>query len=407
MNKSRKHAYPHFSMHSIVTGLLTTALTFSVGCGSEDQDGKDGKDGTHTTTTGNEGQSTSQGDKQTGDETNKEGAKTPTQKKVQVKLSEVPQDIQNLRVAVHPELGFSGDGSKLGEALADVEAKFDDASLLELTVEPVASGIDLGEAKTTILYVSLYEDKDDSKSFNPGEQIVGSVLATLAYSRADNAKKLAEWTQVDMSSGKLVEVNKPLELTRLDKLETVESLPFPAKTESIEKEATLLGLVSPNEAKDFSTNFNEAPRGDLFKIDRDKPTQAFTLSTAPDKARQGSKTASYLPRFKNMSINLLAGFKSADDKVTKDTEIVGYGCVALEFSGKRIYDSVIALWVEPGPGWVSDPASAYTVITDGYRPGWNPIAVQAEDDGSSYAYRMGNPEMEKLAFSVDCKARTK
>lgn len=401
MKRTQKNTFSLLPISSIAAGFFSVALSFSVGC-SENEGG----DGKSSTSGKGEGSNTSSKESTTKDNSDKKKSAEPTEKKVQINLSNAPKDLENVRIAVHPELDFTGNGSKLGKVLADVAAKPGDNALLDLTIKPIDKDVDLGKAKVTILYVSMYKDNDKSESFTDGDHMIGTVRESLAYAREGNAKKLPEWTHADMASGKLVEITKPLAMVRVDNMEPTKSLAFSLKTEKVPEETGILGLVSPSEAQDFAKNFLDEPRGDLFKVDREKKEQALTLSAAPTKTRQNSKPTTYLPRFKNMSINLLAGFKSSNDEVTKESKIVGLGCVALEFNGKTLYDSMIALWVEPGADWVNDPASAYRALVDGYRPGWNPVAVQREDDGSTYAYRMGDQEKGRITISGDCKAMT-
>lgn len=403
MKNTKARAFSFLSTKSIVAGCFTAALSLSVGCAGNEGDEKD-KESSGTTAGADTG-STAPGDtSETKEGDTTQAPAEPTEKKVQLKISDAPEDLSDVRVVVHPELDFTQQGSKLGDALADAAVAVKDDALLDLTVKPIAKDVDLGDSKVTLLYVSMYKDVDKSESYTDGDLLIGSVVESLAYAREGNAKKLPEWTHLDMESGKLVEVKKPLEMKRLDNVKPVESLTLPLKTEKIVEEATHLALLSPKEAKDFSANFLEDDRGELLKVDREKKEHTLTLSAAPAKGRQGSEAVAYLPRFKNMSINRLAGFKSAGDEVTKDSELMGLGCVVLEFQGKSVSDPMIALWIEPGENWVGDPGSAYEALIDGYRPGWNPVAVQKEEDGSLYAYRIGDEDMGLLAVSKDCKA---
>lgn len=403
MKKTQGRVFSLLSLNSMVVGCVSAALSLSAGCSGNQ--GEDEQTTSSSSTGGQESSSTPDASGESSGAEDDTAPSEPTEKTVQLNLGELPTELEDLRIAVHPDLDFKQEGGKLGEALADIVVEQGKDDLVDLTVKPIAKDIDLGEAKVTLLYVSMYKDKDKSKSYTQGDVLLGSVVESLAYAREGNVKKLPEWTQVDIASGKLVEVNKALVMKRVDNLETIETLELPAKTEKIVEGAGLLALVSPKEAQDFSKNFSKEPRGEVLKVDRDKKEHTLKLSATPAKARQGSEALAYLPRFKNMSVNMLAGFKSDGDEVTKDSELMGLGCVMLEFNGKTVYDSLLALWIEPGEGWVSDPASAYEALVEGYRPGWNPLAIQTEEDGSLFAYRLGDEDMKLISVSKDCKVK--
>lgn len=408
-----KHSHDPLSknLRALLSGVFALSMTLSTGCAADGQD--DAKSESSSKKSKKKKKKKNKKDKSSSkkekkdkkdsedEEKGEKDKKGPTKKKIGFKLEDELSDLKNVRLVLHPEFAPIGTPSELGDALADVPAKFKD-QLLTVTANPIAEDKDLGKEGFTVVWASLYLDKDKSEDYSSGDRILAATLEMVAYAREGNSQGLEEWTRFDMGENWFVPITKPLELIRIDNIESNESLRIAAKTPKVDKSVGRIALVSLKEAKDFSGNFDDSPRGPVLKVDRDKEVQELKLKEKPNKKRFGKKLPDYLPQFRSSSIGALGGFKGSEDSVTKDSELLTVGCIKGGPEDETYYEPVWFLWIDGGKDWVSGPASAHEILVFGYTPGWNAVSLQIGKDGSVYAFRLKEKELELLSFDKGC-----
>lgn len=341
------------------------------------------------------------------DEENPSGSK-PSEKAVEFKLDGDPIDKKNLRIVVHPEVADGEHELKLGKVLVDIPAKFKDG-IAKVTIPPVPESTDLGDEQMTTLLTTIYQDKDESESYSKEDVILASVLEIPVYSRPSNPAGDPEWQHMDMNTGRLAPITRPLEIVRLDDNTQVESITYQPKVSNIAENIGAVATISQEELANFSENFQEAPRVLSALVERDKERQTLTLGSTPDKARQSDKLPNYLPKFGKASLSFLGGFEQKDAKITKDSKYAGLGCILMSSADEvdPIYQIVANLWIETNENWVTDPQAAFETVIMGYLPGWNAVGIQVGDDGSIYASPLLEEDFEVLRFDDKCTFKVK